>query len=119
MQIDKTTLQDLSIFSNEEEFSIFHHLNYTQTTEGKSILKQILANPLSSIEAIEDTQQTLQYLINCHHQIPKIITNGTLMVIEKFYLTPLESYPHPAKTINTKVYKYFSKPDFFSYQIFS
>lgn len=113
MQIDKTTLQDLSIFNSEEEYSIFHHLNFTQTTEGKSILKQILAKPLSSIAAIEDTQQTIQFLINVHHQVPKIITNGTLMVIEKFYLTPLESYPHPAKAINTKVYKYFSKPDFF------
>ena len=113
MQIDKTTLQDLSIFSNEEEYSIFHHLNFTQTSEGKSILKQILAKPLTSIDTINDTQQTIQYLIAIHHQIPKIITNGTLMVIEKFYLTPLETYPHPAKRINTIVYKYFSKPDFF------
>ena len=28
MQVDKTTLADLSIFHSEEEQSVFHHLNY-------------------------------------------------------------------------------------------
>ncbi len=113
MQIDKTTLYDLAILSREEEHSIFHQLNFTQTNEGKDILKQILSAPLESIEAIIDTQNTIQYLISIHHQIPKTITNGTLMVIEKFYLTALDAYPHPPKKVNTIIYKYFSKPDFF------
>ena len=113
MQIDKTTLYDLAILSREEEHSIFHQLNFTQTNEGKDILKQILTSPLESIEAIVDTQNTIQYLISIHHQIPKTITNGTLMVIEKFYLTALDAYPSPAKKANTIIYKYISKPDFF------
>jgi DNA mismatch repair protein MutS len=113
MQIDKTTLYDLAILSREEEHSIFHQLNFTQTNEGRDILRQILTTPLESIEAIEDTQHTIQYLISIHHQIPTTITNGTLMVIEKFYLTALEAYPNPAKKINSFIYKYISKPDFF------
>ena len=113
MQIDKTTLQDLLIFSNEEEYSIFHQFNFTQTTEGKSLLRQILTTPLSNIQDIADTQQTIKYLISIHHQIPTTITNGTLMVMEKYYLTSLESYPIPARTFNTIFYKYFYKPDFF------
>jgi DNA mismatch repair ATPase MutS len=35
MQVDKTTLADLSIFHAEEEQSVFHHLNYTQTNGGR------------------------------------------------------------------------------------
>lgn len=113
MQVDKTTLYDLSIFSNEEEFSIFHHINFTQTADGKNILKQILASPLNDIETIVDTQKTIQFLISVKQDLPKTITNGTLMVIEKFYLTPIEAYPEPAKKLNTILYKYLSKPDFF------
>lgn len=113
MQIDKTTLYDLAILSREEEHSIFHQLNFTQTNEGKDILRQIITTPLENIDSIVDTQNTIQYLISIHHQIPKIITNGTLMVMEKFYLTALDAYPNPPKKINTIIYKYFSKPDFF------
>ena len=100
MQIDKTTLYDLAILSREEEHSIFHQLNFTQTNEGKDILRQIITTPLENIDSIVDTQNTIQYLISIHHQIPKIITNGTLMVMEKFYLTALDAYPNPPKQIN-------------------
>ncbi len=34
MELDITTYNDLSIFQHEEEFSIFHKLNFTRTTEG-------------------------------------------------------------------------------------
>ena len=35
MQLDATTYNDLSIFHHEEEFSIFHKLNFTQTVQGR------------------------------------------------------------------------------------
>lgn len=113
MQLDKTTLHDLSIFSIEEEYSIFHHINFTKTVDGKNILKQIVSTPLKNIESIVDTQKTIQYLLSIKNKIPETITNGTIMVIEKFYLTALEAYPKKAKNLNTIVYKYLSKPDFF------
>ena len=39
MQVDKTTLSDLNIFHREEELSLFHHLNYTQTNDGREYLR--------------------------------------------------------------------------------
>ncbi len=46
METDKTTLNDLSIFNHEEEFSIFHKLNFTRTVGGKESLKNIFKDPL-------------------------------------------------------------------------
>jgi DNA mismatch repair ATPase MutS len=62
MQVDKTTQNDLSIFSADENQSIFHLLNCTQTNQGRDFLYQILNNPLQSLEAIQDTQITIQQL---------------------------------------------------------
>jgi hypothetical protein len=38
MEVDVTTYNDLSVFHSEEEFSIFHKLNFTRTEEGKDWL---------------------------------------------------------------------------------
>ena len=89
MRVDKTTLQDLSIFHHDEEQSVFHHLNFTQTNGGREQLRIILSNPLDSIKAIKDVQQTITQLISIADQWPIIITNGTVMVLEKFYDTPV------------------------------
>lgn len=62
MQVDKTTLADLSIFHSEEEQSVFHHLNHTQTNCGREYLRYLLAHPLHTITDILDTQQTIQQL---------------------------------------------------------
>ena len=39
METDKTTLNDLAVFHHEEEFSIFHKLNFTRTVGGREKLK--------------------------------------------------------------------------------
>ncbi|HNL83471.1 MAG TPA: DNA mismatch repair protein MutS, partial [Chitinophagaceae bacterium] len=62
MQTDKVTLQDLSIFNADESLSVLHYLNFTTTNRGKPFLYNILSHPLSTIEEIEDTQTTIQYL---------------------------------------------------------
>ena len=45
MDIDKTTLSDISIFHPEEEFSIFHKLNFTRTTGGRAWLRRFFSEP--------------------------------------------------------------------------
>ena len=40
MQIDQYTYNDLSIFQAEEEFSVFHRLNFTRTAGGMEWLKK-------------------------------------------------------------------------------
>ncbi len=112
MQIDQTTLNDLSIFHQEEEQSIFHTLNFTQTNDGKHWLKQILASPLENIADIKNTQNTIQQLIGVKESLPATITNGTIMVMERFYDTAMSNYPQPANTINTLLFKVFSSADF-------
>jgi len=52
MQVDKTTLTDLSIFHHDEEQSVFHHFNFAQTNGGREYVKYIMANPLDSVKAI-------------------------------------------------------------------
>ena len=45
MEIDKTTFSDISVFHQEEEFSIFHKLNFTRTIGGKEWLKRFFTQP--------------------------------------------------------------------------
>ncbi|MBW7952917.1 MAG: DNA mismatch repair protein MutS, partial [Chitinophagaceae bacterium] len=89
MQVDKITQLDLSLFSTDENLSIFHLLNYTTTSRGKDYLHYILNNPLSTLAEIEDAQNTIQQLQLLLPRWKHTINNGTLMVIEKFYETPL------------------------------
>jgi len=112
MQVDKTTLTDLSIFNNEEELSVFHHLNFTQTNEGREHLRLLLSRPLNTIASIIDVQQTIQQLQWVSHQWPTTITNGTIMVLEKFFDSPINSYPSHPSPVNSFFYKLISGPDF-------
>lgn len=113
MQVDKTTLTDLSIFHHDEEQSVFHHLNFAQTNGGREYFKHILANPLDSVGAITDSQETIQALMHVQEKWPlELITNGTIMMIEKFYETPIESYPKQPDLVTSTIYKIFHGEDY-------
>ena len=112
MQVDKTTLQDLSIFHHDEEQSVFHHLNFTHTNEGRHHLHQILSTPLESVAAIQDAQHTIRHLQEVSGHWPGQISNGTLMVLEKFFDTPMDNYPQPADAISSLMYTFMSKSDY-------
>lgn len=112
MQIDQTTLNDLSIFQYDEECSVFNYLNFTLTADGKIYLHNLLASPLDNINEIIDTQNTIKQLAQVHQQFPKTITNGTIMVMERFYETAISTIPQPASTFNASFYKIFSTSDF-------
>ena len=83
MEIDKTTLNDLAIFSGEEDFSVFNKLNHTLTSNGKEQLKKNLGSPLVSVDAIIAMQQTLQLILRKEKEWPIQISNGTIMVVER------------------------------------
>ncbi len=112
MQVDKTTLQDISIFHSDETQSVFYWLNKTNTNGGREYLRHILSNPLDNIAAIKDAQQTIKQLMKVHHQLPETITNGTIMVIESFFETATDAYPTHPNAWNSLVYKVLSAPDF-------
>jgi DNA mismatch repair ATPase MutS len=112
MLIDKTTLYDLSIFDHNEEHSLFHHLNFCKTTNGRIWLEHYLKTPLSSIKEITDRQQSLQKIIDIHAQWPETISNGSVLMIEKFYESQVENIPSHANIISSNLYKLIYAPDF-------
>jgi DNA mismatch repair ATPase MutS len=113
MQVDKTTLTDLSIFHNEEEQSVFHHFNFAHTNGGRDYLRLILSTPLDSVKAIHDSQLTIQALMNVQENWPLgLITNGTIMMIEKFYETAVDPYPKQPDIVNSTLYKILHSADY-------
>ena len=112
MDIDKTSLLDLNIFHPEEEFSIFHRLNFTRTVEGKEWLRLRFQQPFHELKQITQTQQILQLILEEIDNWPEDITNGTLMVMEKFFGSQLDSIPVDSSWINAQFYKLFHGPDY-------
>lgn len=112
MQADKTTINDLSIFHSDEEQSVFHHLDFTTTIGGKEWLRHLLANPYSDLEKIQETQQTIKLIIRKEEQWPAIITNGTVMVVEKFYESSIDAIPNDPNIVNSLYYKIVKSQDF-------
>ncbi len=112
MEIDKTTLNDLAIFNAEEEFSVFNKLNCTLTIRGKEQLKKNLNTPLTTLQAINGVQQTLQLIIKQSQQWPAQISNGTIMVVERFYDAPIDPIPATASSFTAYSYKLLHGPDF-------
>src|SRR5687768_12667919 len=105
MELDNTTYNDLSIFQAEEEFSIFNRLNLTRTTEGRAWLSKFFSNPYSDPKPIRETQQILRLILENHTHWPESISNGTIMVIEKFYDSNIDLVPGSANFMNALTYK--------------
>jgi DNA mismatch repair protein MutS len=112
MEIDKTTLTDLSIFDKEEEFSVFNKLNLTRTINGREQLRFNFNTPLKSIEEIKGIQQTIRLIESRLEQWPMQISNGTIMVVEKFYETVIDDIPPAASSFTAFNYKLLHGPDF-------
>lgn len=112
MEIDKTTLTDLAVLNVEDEYSVFNKLNLCQTSGGRDKLLDIFTKPLQSIDAIKGIQETLQLIISKKALWPKQISNGSIMVIEKFYLSTIDDIPSNPSSVATLTYKVFHGPDF-------
>ncbi len=112
MEIDNTTYNDLSVFHHEEENSIFHKLNFTETLEGKEWLLRFFKNPLSDKKKIEDAQQVVKMMLGKLDQWPTSISNGTLMVIARFYDSAIDSMPGHPNFVNAANYRIFHTADF-------
>ena len=112
METDKTTLIDLSIFNQEEESSVFNKLNLTRTVGGREKLRQIFSKSLNDIESIGNVQKILQLILLKERQWPLSISNGSIMMIHKFYETSIDESPaHPTAT-SAHYYKLFHGPDY-------
>jgi DNA mismatch repair ATPase MutS len=112
MEIDVTTYNDLSVFHSEEEFSIFHKLNFTRTNEGKEWLYRFFKTPFSDLKLIKETQLIVRKILQHQESWPMSISNGTLMVITRFYESTLDTIPASNDVVNAISYKLFHAPDF-------
>ena len=112
MQIDKITFNDIAIFHAEEEFSIFHKLNFTRTQGGKEWLHRFFNDPHGDLKKIMGTQRILQTIMDHLHEWPAEITNGTIIVIEKFLDYNLDPVPESLNTVNTLSYKLLHSQDY-------
>jgi DNA mismatch repair ATPase MutS len=112
MEIDNTTYEDLSLFSRHEEYSLFHKLNFTRTQSGRDLLLELFANPLDRLEDIQATQRTLGRILERIDQWPSTISNGTIMVMDKFYETPIDDIPAAHNLPAALSYKFFHTADF-------
>ena len=112
MEIDKTTLADLIIYDRDEEFSVFSKINYTLTSRGKEQLKQNLLTPLNTIDAITAVQQTLLFINKNTTQWHLQVSNGTLLMVERFYEAQIDVIPSNISPIGALSYKLFHSFDF-------
>ena len=112
MEIDNTTYSDLSLFSQEEEFSIFHKLDLTRTQGGRDRLLEYFNRPFGTLGPILETQKIISLLLEKADQWPLTISNGTVMVMERFYETAVDTIPQSHNLPGALAYKIFHAPDY-------
>lgn len=112
MDIDKTTLDDLSVFRNGEETAVLDKLDLCSTTHGSEQLRINFSTALKTTEEVIAVQQTLKLILQYQQQWPREITNGTVMVVEKFFDSNISIIPANPSPLEAYTYKLLHGPDF-------
>ncbi len=112
MIIDKQSFNDISIFHPEEEFSIFHKLNFTRTAGGKEWLKKFFTEPHDSIEKIIGTQKIIRTFMEHVKDWPTGISNGTVLMMDKFLDYSLDPVSENPASFNNMLYKWLHSEDY-------
>ena len=112
MEIDNTTFSDLSVFEATDENSLFSKLDHTRTTGGRIQLMEFFKHPFSSLEKILQTQDILRIISKHETEWGASITNGTIMVMERFYETPLDKIPSSHDPVSARMYKVLHTADY-------
>ncbi len=112
MQIDNTTYSDLSVFQTTDEYSIFSKLDRTRTVGGRIQLLEFFSNPFSNLEKIRQTQEILRIIRENENEWGPSISNGTIMVMERFYETPLDKIPAYHDPVSAGMYQLLHAPDY-------
>lgn len=112
MQIDKISFSDISIFHPEEEYSIFHKLNFTRTTGGKEWLRKFFNEPHSDVKKIIGTQKIIRTFLEHVKDWPTGITNGTVLMMDKFMDYSLDPISESPGSLNNMVYRWLHNEDY-------
>ena len=111
MEIDKTTLDDLSIFNHYDQFSVFSKINFCNTAGGRQKLFINFNSQLKTIDQVKAIQQTLQCILKNEQHWPTQILNGTLLMVEKFYGAAIDEIPENPSAAGALTYKLLHGPD--------
>ncbi|MFI5134005.1 MAG: DNA mismatch repair protein MutS [Chitinophagales bacterium] len=112
MQIDKISFADISIFHTEEEFSIFHKLNFTKTTGGREWLRKFFSEPFNDLKKILGTQKVIRTLMEHVNDWPTDISNGTVLMMDKFMDYALDPVPENPNSLNSLLYRWLHSSDY-------
>jgi len=112
MITDKTTRNDLNLFSQDGKASLFSVLDLTTTSQGSHALFDFFQKPFSQQKDIINMQQTISSLIDGMDKWPEKISNGTIMVVEKFLETPFAEIPEKISVLEAFFYRIFNPSDY-------
>ncbi|MGI9137513.1 MAG: MutS-related protein [Sediminibacterium sp.] len=113
MLVDKITLKDIGLYDSDENEGLISHLNFCKTNGGKEKLDQYLAQPLNSIALIQKRQDAITVFmqeLNFVHAMK--ITNGTTIVIEKFFETAFKTIPMQISMPGAYWYQFVNASDY-------
>ena len=85
MQNDKTTLKDLSIFSTDGSGGVLELIDRTTTQYGRDVLRKHIHHPPDSHEQLLAIQQAIKFWSANLNLWPSVISNGTLVMLDKFF----------------------------------
>jgi len=85
MQNDKTTLKDLSIFASDGVGDVFTLIDRTSTYAGKETLRNHLLHPPDNPVALKEVQDVVKFWAANPGLWPEIISNGTLVMLDKYF----------------------------------
>lgn len=93
MTIDKQTLLDIGMLHPDDGKSVMARMDHAVTNQGKKQLTALLSIPLTTQKAILERQASIAFFMSSQSKFPATITNGTLLVLEKFYAEPPVQLP--------------------------
>ena len=112
MQIDNITFNDIAIFHQEEEFSIFHKLDFTRTSGGREWLRRFFHEPFDDLNRILGTQRVIRTFMEHVNHWPTDITNGTILVMDKFLDYALDPVSESPASLNNLLYQWLHNEDY-------
>lgn len=112
MNIDKQSFSDISIFHQEEEYSIFHKLDFTRTVGGREWLRKFFSEPHDDLKKIRGTQRVIRTFMEHVKDWPTDISNGTILVMDKFLDYTLDPISEAPASLNNLTYQWLHSEDY-------
>lgn len=113
MQVDKITLQDIGLYDTDEHKGLASHLNFCKSNGGAEQLYSFLFSPLETLAQIVERQNAIQSFIEHIEKVEALtITNGTSLVIEKYFETGFKSIPPQISFPGALWYQFWNKADY-------